>query len=74
MKARAIAAVRLALELLRAVLVDLIGLAGYALVLTGVGHLWGRGWVYIAAGAPLALAYAWREVVAARPRRRKKGG
>jgi hypothetical protein len=47
---------------------DLVGLAGYVLVCGGVGVLWGRGWVLIAAGVPLLVAYVWRET---RPRGRE---
>lgn len=60
-------AVKRALELVP----DLLGLAGYVAVCSGVGLLWGRAVLLIVAGAPLALAYAWREArIASAPHRK----
>jgi hypothetical protein len=49
---------------------DLVGVAGLALVCTGVYLLWGVGWTCVGAGLPLVVLYAWREFGVARQGRR----
>lgn len=60
-----------ALVALLAVLPDLVGLVGLGLCVAGVHENWGRGWALIAAGGPVVIAYAWREV---RPTLRSRRG
>ena len=56
---------------LLAVVPDLVGLVGLGLCVAGVHENWGRGWALIAAGGPVVVAYAWREV---RPALRSRRG
>jgi hypothetical protein len=44
---------------------DIVGLLSFGVVLFGVWEVAGRGWACIAAGAPLAIGYAWRSTVEA---------
>ena len=45
-----------------AALPDLLGLAAYILVVSGVWELAGGAWGRIAAGVPIVLVYCWREL------------
>jgi hypothetical protein len=65
MKARLVAAVQAVVVgavLALTWLPDLIGLAAYALVVSGVWELAGGAWGRIAAGVPIVLVYCWREL------------